>query len=134
MKTAFGHTFTRNFGGQFSVAILRSSFGELLLGELLGAWDSSSGAASGMSFGEQISGTIWGAALRRTFWDNCGAQLHPEQLSMTPLANSFRGATLGNHFGKEFLITILGTYLIARKKPRISEDIINCLYLWFFYF
>jgi hypothetical protein len=32
---AFGHTFKRNFGEQFSVATLRSSFGELLLGALL---------------------------------------------------------------------------------------------------
>jgi len=75
--------FTRNFGEQFLVATLDNcvellsgtflgitlgnSFGDQLwdcgeqLWDSFGAVDSSSGAASGISFGEQLSGTAFGA-------------------------------------------------------------------------
>jgi hypothetical protein len=94
--------FTRNFGEQFLVAIL-DNWADLLSGTFLGIilgnsfgnqlWDcgeqlwgsfgaveSSSGAASGISFGEQLSGTtlgsnfvnnfldqLWGAAMQSSF-------------------------------------------------------------------
>ena len=31
-----------------------------------------------------------------------------EQFSMTPFGNTFRGAILGNRFGKQLLVAILG--------------------------
>ena len=79
-KTLLGHSFGdqrwgsalgSNFGEQFSVATL-SSFGELLSGALLetvlgtsfGPLEGSSGADSGTSFGEQISGTALGSSFR----------------------------------------------------------------------
>ena len=114
MKTAFGHTFTRNFGGQFSVAILRSSFGELLLGELLGeilgAWDSSSGAASG-SFGEQISGTILGSSFAKNFLGQLWGATTPgttfddascEQLSGRNFGKPLWEGIFDNNFGDVF--------------------------------
>jgi len=77
--------------GAFLGITLGNSFGDQLwdCGEQL--WDSfravesSSGAASGISFGEQLSGTTLGSNFVNCF--------------LTPFGNSFRGVILGNRFG-----------------------------------
>jgi hypothetical protein len=97
---AFGHIFTRNFRKQFSVATLgRELLSGALLGTALGtgfvAVESSSGADSGTSFGEQ-----WGAALQTAFWSNCAAQL---------CASSSRWRFLGTIFGAQLWETPLGS-------------------------
>ena len=107
-KQLSGLTFTRNFGGQFSVPILRSSFGALLLGELLGAWDSSSGAISGMSLGEQISGTILGSSFAKNFLEQSWGATTPgttfddtscEQLSGRNFGKPLWEGIFDNNFG-----------------------------------